>query len=99
MPDAMVLGARLLIVGEGLLIVNVSAFVVPPPGVGLKTVTSAVPPFVKSEAGIVAVNCVALTKVVVRSLPFQRTFEVLTKFVPLTVKLMPAPPVVAEVWL
>lgn len=96
-PAVTALGLRLVIVGAGLLIVKVIALVVPPPGVGLNTVTSAVPVLAKSVVGSVAVNCVALTNVVVRSLPFQRTFEVLTKFVPLTVKVNPALPMVAEV--
>jgi hypothetical protein len=43
--------------------VNISAAAVPPPGVGLKMVTEAVPPAVP-EAATVAVNCVALRNVV-----------------------------------
>src|SRR5438067_984966 len=45
---------------------------VPPPGGGLKTVTCAVPAVKRSVAGIVALNCVAETKVVARAAPFQR---------------------------
>lgn len=46
------------------LIVNVSAFDVPPPGAGLDTVTCAVPACEISEAGIVACRLVLPTKVV-----------------------------------
>jgi hypothetical protein len=64
------------------LIVNVRAFDVTPSGspcdftVGagnasaVKTVTEAVPAVAISAAVIAAVNCVELTKVVVRALPF-----------------------------
>ena len=48
-----------------------------------------------SAAGMLAVNWVPLTKVVVRSTPFQRTTDPATKFAPVTVKLNPAPPAVA----
>ena len=97
LPATTVLGARLVRVGDGLLMVKVNALVVPPPRVGLKTVTLAVPALAKSAAGIVALNCVALPKVVVRSAPFQRTLEVLTKFVPITVSVRSALPTSAEV--
>ena len=65
---------------------KVSDVLDPPPGAGLKTATSAVPTAVKSAARIVAVNCVALTKVVARALPFQRTVAPETKPPPATVK-------------
>ena len=97
LPAMTVLGARLVMVGDGLLMVKVSALVVPPPGVGLKTVTLAVPALAKSAAGIVALNCVALPKVVVRSAPFHRTLDMLMKFVPLTVSVNSALPTRAEV--
>ncbi len=54
-------GLRPVIVGNGLLMVKVCAPEVPPPGAGLETVTLTVPAVVMSEAGIDAVNCVALT--------------------------------------
>ena len=47
-----------------------------------------------SPVMIFAVSCVALTKVVVRLLPFQCTTELLLKFVPLTVSVMVLPPTV-----
>ena len=99
-PATLVLGARLVTVGgDGLLIVKASALDVPPPGVGLKTVTLGVPALTKSVAGIVALNCVVLplTNVVVRTAPFQSTFEVLLKFVPVTVSIRSALPASAEV--
>ena len=87
-----------VIIGEGAaaLIVKLTAFEVPPPGVGVTTVTLAVPAEAISLAGIAAVSCVALTKVVVRALPFHRTVEPLMKFDPFTVRENAAPPVVAE---
>jgi len=74
-------------VGKGLvaLAVNVCADDVPPPGIGLNTVTDAVPALAMSGAGTDAVSEVALTNVVVRAVPFHFTTEVLTKFVPASV--------------
>lgn len=87
-------GLRLVIAGVGLLIVKVKPFDVPPPGEGLVTVTVTRSPDAMSLAGIATVNCVALTKVVVRALPFHCTVEPLMKFVPLTVSVKPVPPAV-----
>ena len=55
----------------------------------LETVMEAVPALAISDAGIAAVSCVALTKVVERAAPFQFTTEPLTKFVPVTVNVKP----------
>ncbi len=56
-PPAVALeGESELSAGAGLLMVNVSALEVPPPGAGLKTVTCAVPPVAISPAAIEAVN-------------------------------------------
>jgi hypothetical protein len=92
-------GLRLVVVGRGLsgtLIVKVWALEVPPPGVGLKTVTLAVPAVAMSAARIDAVTWVALTYVVVRFEPFHLTTELEMKFVPLTVNVNAEPPAVAE---
>jgi hypothetical protein len=97
LPTAAVLGEIELSVGAGLLIVNVFAAEVPPPGVGLNTVTEAVPAVAMSAAAIWACSCVLLTKVVVRLLPFQRTTDVMAKFVPVAVSVNAAPPAVALV--
>jgi hypothetical protein len=86
-------------VGTGLVMVNVWGPETPPPGAGLNTVTWAVPAVAMSEAGMVAVSCVGETKVVVRSEPFQRTTEPLTKLVPFTVRGKLAPPAAAELGL
>jgi hypothetical protein len=95
LPATAVAGLMLLIVGAGLLMVNVTAPDSPPPGAGLKTVTFAVPAVATSLAGMAAVSWVLETKVVVRSLPFQRTTEPLTKFVPVMVRVNPPLPATA----
>jgi hypothetical protein len=71
-PAVTEVGLRLVIVGTGLvaMIVKESALDVPPPGVGLTTVTLAVPAEAMSAAVVAAVNCVLLTNVVVRLDPF-----------------------------
>ena len=77
--------------------VKLIAFEVPPPRAGLVTVTAAVPAETRAAAGIAAVNCVELTKVVVGAVPPKLTIEAATKFVPLTVSVKPAPPAAALV--
>ena len=95
LPATVVAGLMLLIVGAGLLMVNVTAPDSPPPGAGLKTVTFAVPAVATSLAGMAAVSWVLETNPVVRSLPFQRTTEPLTKFVPVMVRVNPPLPATA----
>lgn len=53
------------------------------------TVTPTAPGNAAAVAGIAAVNCVALTKVVDSGAPFQFTIESLVKFVPFTVNVRP----------
>src|SRR5205809_766045 len=91
-PAAALLGESELSVGTGLLIVNVCAPEAPPPGVGLKTVTGAVPGVAMSFARICAWSWVLLRKVVVRIAPFQRTTDELLKFVPVAVSVNAALP-------
>ena len=74
------------------MILNVNSLDVPPPGGGLKTVIFAVPSAVMSDDGIVAISMVELTNTVALSLPFQRTLELLTKFVPVMVNVKPGLP-------
>lgn len=74
---------------------KVTAPDVPPPGVGLNTVIEAVPVAVMSAARMAAVNCVPLTNVVVRSVPFQRTTDPPAKPEPFTVSVNAAPPTTA----
>src|ERR1035437_3483424 len=70
--------------------VNGSAFDVPTPG--LVTVTCATPTEAMSLAGTAAVNCVALTNVVVSATPFHCTAEPETKPEPFAVTVgAPAP--------
>jgi hypothetical protein len=95
LPTTPLVGVMFVTAGQAGLIWNVSAFETPPPGAGLKTVTLAVPAAAMSLAGICAVNCVPLTTVVVRSLPFHLTIEPPMKFVPLTVSVKPTPPAAA----
>jgi hypothetical protein len=98
-PAIAELGAMPVILGVGLVIVNVAGVETPPPGAGLETVMLAVPGAAISLAGIAAVNCVLLPKVVARSAPFQRTIDPVTKFVPATARLKAGPPAVAVVGL
>jgi hypothetical protein len=60
-----------------------------PPGTGVKTVTGTDPALARSVAVIAARSWVALTKVVVRAVPFQRTTEELAKPLPFTVSVKP----------
>jgi hypothetical protein len=69
----------------------------PPAGAGLKTVMSAVPIAARSAARIVAVNWVALTNVVARVEPFQRTVAPETKPLPVTVRTRLVEPAVAVI--
>jgi hypothetical protein len=98
-PATAVAGLSPVIAGTGLgaTIMNVCAVDVPPPGVGLNTVTERVWAVAMSAAVMAAVSCVAETYVVVRLEPFQRTTEVGTKLVPVTVRLKLGPPAVADV--
>ena len=97
LPDVALAGDSELIVGIGLaaLIVKTAFPEVPPPGVGLNTVTCAVPAVAMSAAVMAAFICVALTKVVVRLLPFQFTTVLEMNPVPFTVRVNAAPPAVA----
>src|SRR2546426_72256 len=96
-PVVALVGDTDVSVGAGLLTENVCAADVPPPGVGVSTVTGTLAAVAMSAAAIAAVNWVALTKVVVRAAPFQRTVEPLVKPVPLTVSVKAAPPTCALV--
>ena len=98
-PAAAELGFKDATVGVGLLLtvtVKVSALDVPPPGVGVETVTAAVPLAAMSAAVMAACKLVLETKVVERVLPFHWTVDVGMKFVPVTVNVKPAPPATAE---
>src|SRR2546428_113092 len=94
-PTAALEGERELTVGPALATGNACAAEVPPPGVGVTTVTLAVPAAAMSAAAIAAVSWMGLTKVVVRTAPFQRTVEPFTNPVPSTVSVKAAPPTAA----
>jgi hypothetical protein len=76
----------------GTVTVNGTAFEVPPPGAGLKTVTEAVVGTATSEAGTFAKSLLEVTKVVASGAPFQFTTEVETNPVPFTVSVRPGEP-------
>ena len=96
-PAVALVGDSVVIVGTGLFTVNVKFPEVPPPGDGLVTDTLRVPAVAMSAARIVAVTCVALTNAVVLGAPLKVTVAPLTKPVPFTVSVNPAPPAVALV--
>ena len=79
--------------------VKVNVFDVPPPGAGLKTVTLTAPALFKSLAGIAAVNCELLTKVVGRFCPPQLITDKGTKLLPLTVSVNDPLPISADMGL
>src|SRR2546426_952605 len=98
-PAVAEVGVNPVEVGTGLLaavIVNVCGLDVPPPGAGLKIVTCAVPAAAISAAEIAAESCVAETYVVARSVPFQRTTELVTRFGPVTGRVTAARPATAD---
>jgi hypothetical protein len=94
-PTVAPVGESEVIVGTGLFTAKGEFADVPPPGAGFVTVTLKVPAAAISAAAIDAVNCVALTNVVVLALPLKFTTEVETKFVPFTVRVKAAPPFTA----
>ena len=77
------------------MIVKLRALLVPPPGVGLNTVTAAIPTVAILAAGTNADNCVALIYVVVSAAPFHLMAEVVTKLVPLVTNVNEPEPAVA----
>ena len=92
----MVAGLTAVTIGVGLLMANAMLFELPPPGAGDVTVTCAVPATVTSDACNVACNCVALTNVVGRALPFHNTVDDEVNPEPFTVSVVTAVPMVAD---
>jgi hypothetical protein len=78
---------------------NVSGLEVPPPGEGLLTATMAVPTTAISPAEIEEVSWLLLMKLVERLAPFQSTVEPSVKFEPMTVRVKPLSPALAELGL
>ena len=74
-PAGAFMGSRKKASGTGLSMATVSGLDSPPPGMGLNTVTCAVPALAISLARMETVKVVALLTVVVRSAPFQRKTE------------------------
>jgi hypothetical protein len=93
-PAVAEVGLRLVITGAAGLIVKVAAADEAPPG--FITTTLATPAAEIRFAGTAAVNCVALTKVVVSAVLFHFTPAPDTKPVPLTVKVKAGPVAVAD---
>jgi hypothetical protein len=87
-PTAVELGFSEIIAGTGLFPVRVklTAFEVPPPGVGLVTVRATTPGKVAAAAGMVAVSCFELMNVALNAIPPKLSAELATKFVPLIVR-------------
>lgn len=97
-PAATLVGESAVTVGtgfDGAVIVNVTEFDGPPPGVGFETTTKGVPVLATSAARIAAVSCVALTNVVVLAVPLNKTDELEIKFVPVTVNVNAPDPAAA----
>jgi hypothetical protein len=88
-------GLKVVVVGTGLFIVNVNPDEVPPPGVGLNTVTVVVPAVAIFAAGTTAVKLVAETYVVVKLDAPHLTTDCELKLVPVTVNVNCAPPAAA----
>jgi len=97
LPAVAELGLMLVNTGAGLLILNVCAALVPPPGNGVKTVKLAVPAALIFVAGTTAVICVALMKVVANVVPFQLMVDPLIKLDPVAVSVNAAVPAMADV--
>jgi hypothetical protein len=101
-PGATQVGLSEPMVGIAL-IVNVTAFDVPPQGLGFTTVIKAVPGLTIRFAGTLAFSCVEETKQPppghASAFPFQFTVEVGRKLVPLTVNVNPLSPAMAQVGL
>lgn len=95
LPFVALAGLSAVMVGAGLSMVNCNWLEGPPPGAGLDTLTVAAPPAAMSPARMLAVSCVALTKVVARLAPFHKTAAPLMKFEPWTASENAAPPAVA----
>ena len=102
LPATAVFGLIEVATGTGLLIttgliVKFSKPLVPPPGPGVYTEIVAVPAVAILTAGITAVNCVELPKVVANAIPFQLMTEPFMNPVPVTVSVNAELPVTAEV--
>jgi hypothetical protein len=81
-PDGTICGDIEVRTGVGLVTLNGSAALVPPPGAGFCTVTALAELLASAEAGSVAFNSVALTHNVANAEPFQATLDEGTKPVP-----------------
>ena len=75
---------------------KLTAFELPPPGVGLATATLAETAAGRSVAGLSAVSEVGLAKIVARFSPFHVTIEPGTNPEPVTVKVKSGLPTMAE---
>jgi hypothetical protein len=92
LPAGVLVGDSVPATGTGAVTEKLTLPDVPPPGAGVETLTGTDPGVARSAAVMAARSRVALTKVVVRSAPFQRTTDPATNPVPFTVSVKAAPP-------
>jgi hypothetical protein len=94
LPASTVAGDKLVSDGTGLLTVKVRDALAPP--LGVEAVMERDPAVARVLAGIVAVNCVLLTNIVLRFMPLTCTTDVPVKFVPVAVRATGPVPATAE---
>lgn len=86
-----------MICGAGFNTVKSTAFEVPPPGLGVTTVTGKTPALASWAEGIAAVNWVELSKFVVSEVPLSVTVDCWAKPVPVNVSVVsPLPAMTVE---
>ena len=94
LPAVNALGVSDVMLGTEFLMLSGKLLEPPPFGCGLITATCRVPAVDTSEAGMPAISVVGFTKPVDRLLPFTVTIDCETKFIPVTVSVNEALPVV-----
>jgi len=85
LPKGTEVGLMEVSTGTGLMMAKGRVAEMPPAGAGLTMVIEALPGLARSAAGITAVSCVLLTKVVTMAVPLNLAVELATKLVPVRV--------------